>query len=97
MVDIQGGDVLADETLLPLFEELLGLTGHKPFECVGTPEETAAAFHMVYERGDYDDTPAMKRFLESPLAAKGAEYVKEALKSSDDHCLSPALLSALPR
>ena len=38
-----GGDALADPANVTLVEELLGLRGTKPFECVGTPEETVAA------------------------------------------------------
>ncbi len=96
VVDIQGGDVLADPTLVPLYEELLGLSGHKPFECVGTPEEATAAFHLAHERNGYDDAPAMRRFLDSPLAKNGKAAAETALTPSDDHCLSPELLAALP-
>lgn len=35
---------------LPVFESLMGLSGHKPFECVGTPEECLAALYLMYER-----------------------------------------------
>lgn len=97
VVAIQGDDVLGDTSLVPLYEELLGLRGHKPFECVGTPHETAAAFHMAHAKGGYEDAPAMKRFLESPLAADGARFAAEAMKPSDDHCLNDQLLSAVPR
>lgn len=96
VVAIQCGDVLADPALVPLYEELLGLRGHKPFECVGTPEETIAAFHLAHERNGYDDAPAMQRFLGSPLAEHGAKAVAAALAPSDDHCLPPELFATLP-
>lgn len=96
IVDIQGSDVLANKDLVPMYEELLGLRGHKPFECVGTPNETAAAFHMAHANNEYNDAAAIKRFLESPLAAKGAALAKEALTPSTDHCLSADLLAVLP-
>lgn len=40
---IFGRDLLDDAALLPTFLELAGLEGHKPFECVGRPEEGLAA------------------------------------------------------
>jgi hypothetical protein len=46
-----GGDALADPANLTLVEELLGVRGVKPFECVGTPEETAAALHLAKSNG----------------------------------------------
>ncbi len=96
VVAIQGGDVLTTPALVPLYEELLGISGHKPFECVGTPQETAAAFHLAHERSGYEDSEPMRTYLHSALAKDGARHAKEALASSADHCLSPVLLSALP-
>lgn len=46
-----GGDALVDPGNLHFVEELLGLRGTKPFECVGTPEETVAALHLASGRG----------------------------------------------
>ena len=43
LLRIFGGDFLADPANLPLLESLAGLVGSKPFECVGTAEETRAA------------------------------------------------------
>lgn len=40
---IFGRDLLDDPALLPTLLELAGLEGHKPFECVGRPEEALAA------------------------------------------------------
>lgn len=97
VVKIQGGDVFTIPSLIPLYKELLGLEGYKPFECVGTPRETAAAFHLAHERNGYDDSEVMRDYLHSPLASDGKKYADEALHASDDHCLSNELLSALPR
>jgi hypothetical protein len=38
-----GRDFLDDPVLLPALLEIAGLEGHKPFECVGRPEEALAA------------------------------------------------------
>jgi hypothetical protein len=96
VVALQGGDVLTEPTLAKTYRELLGLEGHKPFECVGTPHETAAAFHLAHALNGYGDSEAMRDYLHSPLATDGARFAKEALEPSDDHCLSPVLRSALP-
>lgn len=96
VVELQGGDVLMEPGLVTTYRELLGLEGHKPFECVGTPHETAAAFHLAHELNGYDDSEAMRDELHSDLAKDGARFAKDALASSDDHCLEPDLLSVLP-
>ncbi|GLI71229.1 hypothetical protein VaNZ11_016347 [Volvox africanus] len=43
-------DMYDSERHVPVFESLMGLAGHKPFECVGTPEECLAALYLAYER-----------------------------------------------
>lgn len=55
-------NLFADRTLPGTYRELLGLKDSKPFECVGTPEETQLAFALASERGEYRDDPAMKIF-----------------------------------
>ena len=42
-----GGNVFANPRLFPIFEQLMGLAGHKPFECVGTAQEVLAALHLA--------------------------------------------------
>ena len=46
--EIFGGDLFEDTTLLPLFAELTGISEHKPFECVGTAEETRLGLTLAY-------------------------------------------------
>ncbi|MDP6561545.1 MAG: hypothetical protein QF793_01325 [Candidatus Peribacteraceae bacterium] len=58
-------NIFEDESTIPLFRQLLGLEGFKPFECVGTVEETKEAFAMIKERGEFDDTPVMQMYLEN--------------------------------
>ncbi|MEN3305051.1 MAG: UDP-N-acetyl-alpha-D-muramoyl-L-alanyl-L-glutamate epimerase [Micromonosporaceae bacterium] len=50
LVDIFGKDMLADPAQLPGYLELVGLDGHKPFECVGEVEESLVAVELL--RGD---------------------------------------------
>ena len=62
LLEIFGRNLFADDWLVPLFRELLGLQGFKPFECVGTPEETKEAFRCAQKRGELNDTVIMKMF-----------------------------------
>lgn len=59
LVDIFGKNLFADESLLPLYRELLGLVGIKPFECVGTPEESKEAFLLAAKKEDYKNDPVI--------------------------------------
>ena len=47
MVAIFGEDLLADERQTAEFLALCALDAHKPFECVGEEEESAAAFRLL--------------------------------------------------
>lgn len=72
-----GKNLFADEELLPLYQELLGMKGIKPFECVGLPEEVLAAFADAAVRHEWDEDALMKWFIDTVLP--GPE-VTDALK-----------------
>ncbi len=93
-----GGDFFDAPALQVLYKELLGLEGHKPFECVGTPDETAAAFVLAHRRGELEGTAAMQTFTEKVLPGiKDPEaLLKETMKASDEHAIPEGFLSALP-
>ncbi len=48
-----------DLALLPLFRQLVGLSGIKPFECVGTPEETRLGIYLASENEEYAHDPVV--------------------------------------
>ncbi len=62
IVKIFGKDLCADVSLLQLYKDLLGRGSCKPFECVGTPEETMVAMHKASERGEFAGEPIMEYF-----------------------------------
>lgn len=62
LISIFGHDLLADASLLPLFKDLLGIDHFKPFECVGTPEETIAALYTCFARGEFRESTLMQYF-----------------------------------
>jgi UDP-N-acetylmuramoylalanine-D-glutamate ligase len=63
-------NLFADESLLPLFADLLGFGKFKPLDCVGTPEESQAALFLAAEKFKHDIV--VKTFLpqlENPQTA----------------------------
>ena len=47
VITIFGRDLYEDASLIPLYEELLGQSGHKPFECVGTHDEVVLSMQRA--------------------------------------------------
>jgi hypothetical protein len=66
LVGIVGRDLLADPELvadpthLDGFRELLGLTGHKPFECVGEITESRVALRLLAESPTWSAAPVVQ-------------------------------------
>ncbi|MDB4978651.1 MAG: hypothetical protein JWM56_837 [Candidatus Peribacteria bacterium] len=96
LVTMFGKNLFDDETLIPLYRQLLDLEGFKPFECVGTPEETASAFILAHERGGWEQTPVMKMALEETgLPADVHALIEQELTPSDDHAIPQKYESAI--
>ncbi|MDP2637897.1 MAG: hypothetical protein Q8P26_02465 [Candidatus Levybacteria bacterium] len=62
VLGIFGKNLFEDESLIPLFEELIGVKNFKPFECVGTPEEVKEALGKIEEKKEFNDSVLMKHF-----------------------------------
>ncbi len=54
VVSIFGKNILDDESLIPLYKDLLGEGSMKPFDCVGTFEESQQAFKIIKSKGEFD-------------------------------------------
>ena len=65
---IFGANMLEDESQLTGFEELMGLSGHKPWECVGELAESGAALLQLAAQPDWRDA-AIVRALAPRLSA----------------------------
>lgn len=50
LIKIFGKNLLDDKSLLPIFKDLLGLGKMKPFDCVGTFEESQVAFCLASKK-----------------------------------------------
>lgn len=76
LTDIFGEDLLNKASLNDCYRALTGLDDNKPFECVGTREETALAVNACA----YDETPLL--ILQNPLPQAGD--MKAALRDWND-------------
>ncbi|MCX6824197.1 MAG: hypothetical protein NT085_03645, partial [candidate division SR1 bacterium] len=61
---IFGQELYDNEALIPLYKELLGIQGIKPFECVGTNEEVTYAMYLYYKKIEKNSqiSPIMELF-----------------------------------
>ncbi len=100
LVAIFGKDMLTDGDQLDGYRELLGLTGFKPFECVGEVEESQVALVLVARQGRWAGAEVLEALL-GELRATGREpgdgAIAEVLRASDEHELPPHALAALTR
>jgi hypothetical protein len=98
LVAVFGSDLLADPAQLDGYRALLGLEGHRPFECVGEVEESQAALWLIATKSQWA-TAELVRELSSELAAAGVAVsdatVEAILTPSHDHFVPPAALQAL--
>lgn len=96
VVEIFGQNLFEKQNLVPRYQELLGTKNHKPFDCVGTPEEVKLAFLLAHKRGEYDDSEIMKMFLKLfGESLNEIENSKDALLSASDEHSIPQELEAV--
>lgn len=86
-----GRSFLASPENVPMAAMLCGVEGHKPFECVGTPEETRAALWLASQHPRERDGAVVRWFREAvPMREEaGRALVDEAMRVSDEHALDP--------
>jgi UDP-N-acetyl-alpha-D-muramoyl-L-alanyl-L-glutamate epimerase len=84
---IFGADLLDEEEQLPGYEELVGLSGHKPWECVGEIAESAVAILSLAARPTWKDALIVKRLAPrlQPLLQNPRDVWKKFLTSSPVH------------
>lgn len=61
---IFGGDMYADTKNIALFRELAWVSGHKPFECVGTNEEILWSMKKSAQRYQQDQIPLVLKDIQ---------------------------------
>lgn len=59
VISIFGKNLLDDDSLIPLYIDLIGKGKMKPFECVGTFEESMEAFKKIKQSGEFNKDSIM--------------------------------------
>ncbi len=65
VIEMFGGNLYKDKSLIPFFKRILGIEGFKPLDCVGEPEEMILAMHYTQKSGQYAGEPVMQMFEEN--------------------------------
>lgn len=102
MLDIFGKDLFDDESQVVGFEELLGVSGHKPFECVGEVEECVSALALVSKKEEWKNDLMVQKFVNEilPKVPNIEELIQQTFSLSDKHQLTSKyeeILSAYSR
>jgi hypothetical protein len=91
LVDIQGGDLLDDESQLPGYLEICGLGEDKPFECVGSVSESRAAMKVLALRPEWAGKAVVKAVADlADIQQAGELQLKPDFTAP--HCIPAALL-----
>ena len=77
-----GTNPLNDLSNLDGYKELLGLSGYKPFECVGEVEECQAAFHLLLSKKEYQSDAIIQALKEKVPQPK-----KDVFSLLDEHLI----------
>jgi len=93
VVEMFGHNLFEDAALLPLYRQLWGTEGFKPFECVGTPEEAQAACYLAQNQPGFTGTPVITAFLEEVKISDPDRLV--LILMTPDYKLAPAIVESL--
>lgn len=97
VMDIFGMNLLDDHTLVPVYKQLLGIEGFKPFECVGTPEESRAAFLAIDKKQEFEGDAVIRAIGPVPEGLpEVGDPVKRAMRKSDRHHIPESFLDSIP-
>ncbi|MFJ6167376.1 hypothetical protein ACIQH6_19820 [Micromonospora orduensis] len=96
VVGIFGGDLLADPEQIPGYRELLGVDGHKPFECVGEVEESVVALGLLAEQDQWRDAPVIRALVDAvPATAWSAVAHSDVFTPGGPNHIPPSYAKAL--
>ncbi|MDV3250104.1 hypothetical protein DevBK_02035 [Devosia sp. BK] len=95
LLKIFGKNLLDEPANEHSFRELSGLTGQKPWECVGEILEAAACFYTLTRHADWHQDAVVRGVKADLFAQYGEEQLQramaECLTDSHDHHIPPAL------
>jgi hypothetical protein len=91
LLQIFGHNLLDDPKQMPGFEELLGVRGIKPFECVGEVTESRVAFNWLKNTPEWANDHVV-RFLANKVVPTSAREEKDVLDFHAEHEIPPEFL-----
>lgn len=87
-------ELYADQDLIHLYQQLLGIGSHKPRECVGTNQEMTRAMYQTYtNHPQLRQTPVMQMFADTILPSVTPEmttHLQDTLTHIDDVNMIPS-------
>lgn len=93
LIKAVGRNILDEAGQINGFEELLGLSNHKPFECVGELEECVVALHLLSQKKDWAQAAVVQTLYPLILKKYGLAQIKkwqeQVFTPSSQHLLSP--------
>ena len=93
---IFGGDLFADESQVPGYLEILGIDGHKPFECVGEVEESLVALGLLADQPEWREAPVVRALVAAvPDAAWAAASDSDVFTPGGPHFVPETYAKAL--
>lgn len=88
--DIFKKNLFDDPRLIATYRQLWGAEAFKPFECVGTPQETQAAVYLANRAADYANTVIGRDFIQNQLPAiKNPDALVQQALTPDFSDVSP--------
>ncbi|MDB5569764.1 MAG: hypothetical protein JWN93_947 [Hyphomicrobiales bacterium] len=92
-----GKNMLDDAAQLVGYEELVGLSGHKPWECVGELAESGAALLRLADHPDWRETAVVRALAPRlrPLMPDPGGVWADLMTPSRDHRLPPRFAAML--
>ena len=89
--EIFGTDFLDREELQPFYEQLLGLSDQKPWDCVGTIDECRAALWKAGGADAFRESRAVQTFLPKILKEAGEPALARAWDDAFEHAASDVI------
>jgi len=83
VIRIIGSNLLDRADLIPLYQKLMGLTGAKPFECVGTYDEVNFALYQIDKDGQFSDSPVIQMAKDSLWNGIDVKAVSQSIMHID--------------
>jgi hypothetical protein len=97
LVEIFGLDLFADPAQIPGYLEILGIDGHKPFECVGEVEESLVALGLLARQPAWSGTPVVTALVAAvPAEAWAAASDSEVFTPGGPHFVPETYAKLLP-